>query len=184
TSVPKTWPAPPVSRAPPITTAVMAVSSVDMLCLNAVYPLVEGQILDFCEGKDAVLIVEEGQPNFIEQAIGHMLYKAGARVILQGKGMLPMGGEYNGQVLVDALGLFLETHAPELLPVAKQAVNEPATPIPDISAKLPSRPPGFCTGCPERPIFAATKLVQEELGPHHISSDIGCHLFSIMPPFD
>lgn len=159
-------------------------TQIDMLCLNAVYPLVEGQILDFCEGKDAVLIVEEGQPNFIEQAIGHMLYKAGARVTLQGKGMLPMGGEYNGQVLVDALGLFLETHAPELLPVAKQAVNEPATPIPDISAKLPSRPPGFCTGCPERPIFAATKLVQEELGPHHISSDIGCHLFSIMPPFD
>src|SRR5690606_5657725 len=112
TSVPKTWPAPPVSRAPPITTAVMAVSSVDMLCLNAVYPLVEGQILDFCEGKDAVMIVEEGQPNFIEQAIGHMLYKAGARVTLQGKGMLPMGGEYNGQVLVDALGLFLDDPPP------------------------------------------------------------------------
>jgi indolepyruvate ferredoxin oxidoreductase alpha subunit len=27
------------------------------------------------------------------------------------------------------------------------------------------------------------KLVQRELGPQHISCDIGCHLFSIMPPF-
>jgi len=31
--------------------------------------------------------------------------------------------------------------------------------------------------------MAATKLVEQELGPHHIASDIGCHLFQIMPPF-
>ena len=46
------------------------------------------------------------------------------------------------------------------------------------------RPPGFCTGCPERPIFSAMKLVERELGPHHVSADIGCHLFSILPPFN
>jgi indolepyruvate ferredoxin oxidoreductase alpha subunit len=28
------------------------------------------------------------------------------------------------------------------------------------------------------------KLVERELGQHHISCDIGCHLFSILPPFD
>nr|MCU0966610.1 thiamine pyrophosphate-dependent enzyme [Burkholderiaceae bacterium] len=39
------------------------------------------------------------------------------------------------------------------------------------------------TGCPERPVFAALKLVQRELGEHHVSADIGCHLFSILPPF-
>jgi len=49
---------------------------------------------------------------------------------------------------------------------------------------LPPRPPGFCTGCPERPIFAAMKLVQDELGPHQIAGDIGCHLFSTQPPFE
>ncbi len=27
------------------------------------------------------------------------------------------------------------------------------------------------------------KLVERELGTHHISADIGCHLFSILPPF-
>lgn len=159
-------------------------TEVDMLCLNAVYPLVESQILDFCAGKDAVLIIEEGQPEYIEQAVGHMLYKAGRRVTLEGKGRLPMAGEYTGQVMVDGLGAFFEAHAPGLLPVAKVATNEAPVPIPDLAQVLPGRPPGFCTGCPERPIFAATKLVQEELGPHHIASDIGCHLFSIMPPFD
>ena len=49
---------------------------------------------------------------------------------------------------------------------------------------VPARPPGFCTGCPERPIFAAMKLVEKELGPHHVAADIGCHLFSILPPFN
>ena len=47
-----------------------------------------------------------------------------------------------------------------------------------------ARPPSFCTGCPERPIFTALKLVERELGKHHVSADIGCHLFSILPPFD
>jgi len=46
------------------------------------------------------------------------------------------------------------------------------------------RPPSFCTGCPERPIFTALKLVERELGTHHVSCDIGCHLFSILPPFN
>ncbi|WP_334191823.1 thiamine pyrophosphate-dependent enzyme, partial [Pararhodobacter sp.] len=40
------------------------------------------------------------------------------------------------------------------------------------------------TGCPERPIFAAMKLVQKELGEHQISADIGCHLFASLPPFN
>ncbi|MYM54053.1 thiamine pyrophosphate-dependent enzyme [Thalassovita mangrovi] len=159
-------------------------TDLDMLVLNCVYPLVDSQIMEFCEGKDAVLIVEEGQPNYIEQQIAHMLYKAGKTVRLEGKGMLPMGGEYTGQVMVDGIGAFLAEHAPAMLPVQKTATNEEPVAIPDLSKTLPARPPGFCTGCPERPIFAATKLVEEELGPHHISSDIGCHLFSIMPPFD
>lgn len=159
-------------------------TELDILCLNCVYPLVPGLILDFCTGKDAVLIVEEGHPNYIEQQIGHLLYQSGQRVKLEGKGKLPMGGEYTGQVMVEGLAAFFDEHAPDLLPVAKVAANEPQVDIPDLSQVLPMRPPGFCTGCPERPIFAATKLVEEELGEHHISSDIGCHLFSIMPPFD
>jgi indolepyruvate ferredoxin oxidoreductase alpha subunit len=70
--------------------------------------------------------------------------------------------------------------APEI-----RAPNVPAPPLYDDLAKtVPARPPGFCVGCPERPIFAATKLVEQELGNHHIASDIGCHLFSIMPPFE
>src|SRR5262249_57905936 len=44
--------------------------------------------------------------------------------------------------------------------------------------------PSFGAGCLERPIVAAMKLIERELGPHHVSCDIGCHLFSILPPFN
>ncbi len=36
-------------------------------------------------------------------------------------------------------------------------------------SEVPARPPGFCIGCPERPIFAAMKLVEQELGQHHVA---------------
>ncbi len=56
--------------------------------------------------------------------------------------------------------------------------------INEIDAHVPPRPPGLCTGCPERPVFASLKLLQEELGEFHVSGDIGCHLFATLPPFN
>jgi indolepyruvate ferredoxin oxidoreductase alpha subunit len=56
--------------------------------------------------------------------------------------------------------------------------------ITEVSPHVPERPPGLCTGCPERPVFASLKMLQEELGEFHVSADIGCHLFSILPPFN
>jgi indolepyruvate ferredoxin oxidoreductase, alpha subunit len=48
---------------------------------------------------------------------------------------------------------------------------------------IPARPPNFCVGCPERPVFSALKLVQQEVGRVHISADIGCHSFATFAPF-
>jgi indolepyruvate ferredoxin oxidoreductase alpha subunit len=53
-----------------------------------------------------------------------------------------------------------------------------------VATAVHPRPPSFCTGCPERPIFTAMKLLERELGKHHVSCDIGCNLFSILPPFE
>jgi indolepyruvate ferredoxin oxidoreductase alpha subunit len=160
-------------------------TDVPLYVMNVTYPLIEDELVAFCAGKDAVLVVEEGQPDYIEQALGAMLYKAGASVRLEGKGVLPMAGEYTGDVMLSGIGAFLRRHAADMLAPEIRAPNVPAPPIyEDLPKAVPMRPPGFCVGCPERPIFAATKLVEQELGKHHIASDIGCHLFSIMPPFD
>jgi len=152
--------------------------------LNVTYPLVASGLLSFCEGKEAVLVVEEGQPDFIEQGLAAILYRAGAGVKLYGKGVLPMAGEYTGKVMLDGVTAFLKAAAPGLLPAPVRAPNADAPAIPDLSKTVPIRPPGFCTGCPERPIFAAMKLVEKELGKHQITADIGCHLFGSLPPFE
>ncbi|HQU69117.1 MAG TPA: indolepyruvate ferredoxin oxidoreductase subunit alpha [Albidovulum sp.] len=159
-------------------------SQVPLYVLNVTYPLVASEFHDFCAGKDQVLVIEEGQPEFIEQQLSTFLYRAGSSVRLRGKDILPMAGEYTGQVMLDALSAFLKEAAPDMLPATVRAPNEDRPEIPDLSKTVPIRPPGFCTGCPERPIFAAMKLVQKETGKLQISADIGCHLFAALPPFE
>lgn len=159
-------------------------SDIPLYVLNVTYPLVSSEFLDFCDGKDRVLVIEEGQPEFIEQQLSTYLYRAGSPTRLHGKDVLPMAGEYTGQVLLDGLTAFLKQSAPTLLPDRVRAPNREAPAIPDLSKTVPMRPPGFCTGCPERPIFAAMKLVQQETGKLQITADIGCHLFATLPPFE
>jgi indolepyruvate ferredoxin oxidoreductase, alpha subunit len=159
-------------------------TDVPLYVLNVTYPLISHEFLAFCDGKEAVLVVEEGQPEFIEQQLGSYLYRAGSQVKLYGKGVLPMAGEYTGQVMLDGVTAFLKAAGPQMLPGQVRAPNYDGPAIPDLSRTVPIRPPGFCTGCPERPIFAAMKLVEKELGKHQISADIGCHLFGALPPFE
>jgi indolepyruvate ferredoxin oxidoreductase alpha subunit len=157
-------------------------SRLPLYVLNVTYPLVEEEVARFCAGKRAVLMVEESQPEFLEQALGALLRRADLQTRLHGKDMLPMGGEYTAAVLRAGVEAFVGRYLPGLRPNTAQA-PAPTQP-PGLEKHVLPRPPGFCTGCPERPIFTALKLVERELGPHHVSCDIGCHLFSILPPFN
>jgi indolepyruvate ferredoxin oxidoreductase alpha subunit len=156
-------------------------TKIPLYVLNVTYPLVDAEVVRFCAGKRAVLVVEEGQPEYLEQAISLILRKADLQTQLQGKGVLPMAGEYTASVLRAGLDAFVGRYLPGLRP--NTALPAPTTPPPD-KIDVHARPPSFCTGCPERPIFTAMKLVERELGQHHVSCDIGCHLFSILPPFN
>ncbi len=171
-------------------------SKVPLYVLNVTYPLVDEEFTRFCAGKRAILIVEEGQPDFIEQAVHAILRKADVQTRVHGKDVLPMAGEYTGGVLVKGIAAFVRKYAAHLLdgqalpaaalpqPLATLEGNPKAIAIRDATTQVHGRPPSFCTGCPERPIFTAIKLVERELGQHHVSADIGCHLFSILPPFN
>ena len=166
-------------------------SRIPVLVLNATYPLVPEEVAAFAAGKKALLIVEEGQPEFIEQAVQKLLRDAGSDALVVGKGVLPMAGEYTGAVVKAGAQKFMRKHsaATPTLSVAGLAAGEGSDgkqiPLRDLGLgkPLPPRPSGLCTGCPERPLFASMKLVQEELGPLHVSADIGCHSFATMPPF-
>ncbi len=165
-------------------------SRVPLYVLNVTYPLVDREIVTFAQGKRAILVVEEGQPDFIEQAINTILRRADVQTRIEGKGMLPMAGEYTGGVVRDGLRAFVRTYRADVLPdlphpsPSNEATVRVAAALKATEGHVHPRPPSFCTGCPERPIFTALKLVERELGTHHVSCDIGCHLFSILPPFN
>jgi indolepyruvate ferredoxin oxidoreductase, alpha subunit len=163
-------------------------SRIPIYCLNVTYPLLDAELVRFCAGKKAILIVEEGQPDYIEQAVNTILRRADVQTKVHGKDVLPMAGEYTGGIVREGLAKFVQKVRPDLLPAGVAPANVVPPQIAKAQAavadKVHGRPPSFCTGCPERPIFAAMKLVERELGPHHVSADIGCHLFSIFPPFN
>lgn len=165
-------------------------SKLPIYVLNVVYPLVPDELLAFCGDKAAVLMVEEGQPNYLEVAINALLRKAGTGTLVHGKDVLPSAGEYTGEVLLRGLTRFLEISQPvgvnviatsaasqDLLATKQDSVDALGVPV-------PARPPGFCVGCPERPVFAAIKLTQREHGQIHVNADIGCHTFGTLPPFN
>jgi len=159
-----------------------------MLVLNVVYPLLPEEIVGFCRDKRAVLLLEEGQPEFIEQDIATTLRRHDAPVKLHGKDLMPSAGEYATEHIVRGLRGFLARHEPALDVAGGQrwlaaaaGVREQAGRL--LGAPMPARPPGFCIGCPERPVFAALKLAERETGRPHISGDIGCHAFATFEPF-
>ena len=193
-------------------------TDVPLYVMNVAYPLIDSELRRFALGKEAVLMIEEGQPEFIEQGVNTSLRQADLQARIHGKDMFTRAGEYAPTMMLKGLLKFFERYRPELalrdrLPAGVRATLAPKpVPIPVVAASAVSnpvvavaavapepvpllaetgehlpvhaRPPSFCTGCPERPIFTALKLVQRELGDHHISADIGCHLFSILPPFN
>lgn len=218
-------------------------SQVPIYVMNVAYPVVDEEVLRFCRNKRAVLMVEEGQPNYIEQGMATILRQHGLDCALHGKDMLPMAGEYSAQVLMAGLKRFFgqypvsgrapgrgagveasvmsgadsdrkaqpekkdEAQTVTTAGLAQQAEGSleasrmvgdkgarsartrvipilPTETLRPLAESVHARPPGFCTGCPERPIFSAMKLLEREIGPQHVSADIGCHLFSILPPFN
>ncbi|MEO8408122.1 MAG: thiamine pyrophosphate-dependent enzyme, partial [Oxalobacteraceae bacterium] len=166
-------------------------ASIPLYVLNVTYPLLPDEITRFCTGKRAVLVLEEGQPNFIEDAINAMLRRADINdTFVIGKEVLPVAGEYTGEVVLRGLTQFLQLSMPDgvdqaLLALPGEAISDTRKNAAALLGQpVPPRPPGFCTGCPERPVFSALKLVEQEVGKIHISADIGCHTFSTLAPFN
>ncbi len=163
-------------------------SEIPLLVLNVTYPLVPEQVAQFAEGKRAVLVVEEGSPEYIEHEIATHLRRRDLQTALHGKDMLPAVGELNTEAIIGGLLAFVQRYLPPahaapvaaMLAATRERRQQAAA---RLDAALPTRPPGFCVGCPERPVFSAIKLAQQEVGPLHIAADIGCHSFATFEPF-
>jgi indolepyruvate ferredoxin oxidoreductase alpha subunit len=156
-------------------------SRIPLLVLNCIHPLVPDQLLGFLDGKQRVLVLEEGMPNFIEQELKALAYDRGLSVKINGKDVVAAQGEYVPEVVLGALARFLGGDADRCRAARTAHVGRGREML---RAPLPKRPPAFCTGCPERPVFSALKIAQRELGETHVAADIGCHAFATLPPFN
>src|SRR5882672_3658491 len=169
-------------------------AAIPVYALNVTYPLIPEEVNAFCAGKRAVLVIEEGQPAYLEDALHAILRRADLQTKVHGKDCLPMAGEYTGEVVLAGVAKWIEAVGPSIGPsvidtAATRRVIEQLTAVKKRAADLlgepvPARPPGFCIGCPERPVFSAMKLLERETGGFHASADIGCHSFSTLPSFD
>ncbi|MFP6716282.1 MAG: indolepyruvate ferredoxin oxidoreductase subunit alpha [Alphaproteobacteria bacterium] len=169
---------------------IYGASRVPIYVMNVAYPVVPKELEEFCLGKKSVLVVEEGYPDYIEQAVHVALRKADVQTRVLGKQVLPKVGEYTADVVLGGVEKFLELEAsgnltaslPSSAITHSNALKARAAEL--LGTPIPPRPPSFCTGCPERPVFSAMKIVEKELGPTHIAADVGCHTFSALPPFN
>ncbi|MFW2421173.1 MAG: thiamine pyrophosphate-dependent enzyme [Porticoccaceae bacterium] len=167
-------------------------SKIPLYVLNVTYPLLPDELSQFVAGKRHLFVIEEGQPNYIEQEIGLMLRKQGSAITLHGAGLMPGFGEYTGTMALDGMAAFVALTEPASIDVEQveahyqqQRSNVSDEHLQLLGDNIVARPAGLCTGCPERPLFSAVKQVQQERGEEfHISADIGCHAFATLPPFN
>jgi indolepyruvate ferredoxin oxidoreductase alpha subunit len=162
-------------------------SRIPIYVLNVVYPIVPEEVVSFSKSKKAILVLEEGQPEFIEQEFATHLRRADLQTKLHGKDLLQMAGDYGTELMVQGLAKFLSQHAPQLDGTAGAnwiaSARDSKARAAGLLGALPQRPPTFCVGCPERPVFSAMKLVAQDIGRPHVSMDVGCHAFASFEPF-
>jgi indolepyruvate ferredoxin oxidoreductase alpha subunit len=81
-----------------------------------------------------VLVLEEGQPNFVEQNISDIVRRHNVDVTLHGKDLLPLAGEYNTATMLKGLRAFMEKYErieplparkPRVIPMKVETVERP-----------------------------------------------------------
>ncbi len=115
-----------------------------------------------------VAVVEELDP-FIEEQVRAL------NLPVIGKQALPSDGEFNQEIVFNALEPYLKRAAPRrrraLLPPAPKLAPAQAP------AELPVRPPVLCPGCSHRSVYTALRR-------HKMAAmgDIGCYTLGALPP--
>ncbi len=167
-------------------------SRIPIYCMNVTYPQVPEEITSFCAGKRAVLMMEEGHPDYIEQALNTYLRRADINTKVYGKDVLPMGGEYTADVVLKGLVAFLDkTQAvgPRHIDRRRQGAGRTHCRLQGIRRRdgrhIDPRPQSDFLHAAARNARCSprSKLAEREVGPTHVSGDIGCHSFGMYAPF-
>ncbi len=166
---------------------------IPLMVLNAIHPLVPEELIGFLRGKQRVFVVEEGMPNYIERELKALAHEARLEVEIQGKELLSPHGEYVPHLVIGGLRRFftsagVKSQSTVAIEDRYRALTAHREKVGDVLPEpVAKRPPSFCTGCPERPVFSALKILRQrepEIGDTHVAADIGCSTFSTQAPFN
>lgn len=142
------------------------------------HPFPKRLALDFLDGLDRVLVIEELDP-FIERELQRL---AGERqiavsVLGKGSGHVQVAGENTVAATTQAIAEFLG------LPAQSAAGSATAPAVAVAAPELPARPPVLCAGCSHRSAFIAVKRSMRKRRAI-FSGDIGCYTLGNAKPLD
>jgi len=141
-----------------------------VLKLGMSYPFPDGVCLEFLEGVQKVLVVEELEP-FLEEMVKTVAQENGLTVEIGGKGehLLPRYFEFDPALVRTAMAHFFQLdYQPSQV---------------EIKVDLPQRPPNLCAGCPHRATYYAVKQALGGKAAIH-PTDIGCYTLGILSPLE
>lgn len=144
-------------------------SAVKLLKIGTPHPFPEELALQFLEGLDEVLCIEELDP-VLERELLRLCGKHHLSVKIRGKGTgdMPPAGENTVEQIKMALHKYMG------LPEPSEEQSLPPLPI---------RPPVLCAGCPHRASFYAVKQAMK--GKKAVfTGDIGCYTLGNAAPLD
>ena len=144
-----------------------------LLKIATPFPFPEKLAVEFLDGLDEVLCVEELDP-VIERALIYVCGKYHLNVKIRGKltGDIPPSGENTVDLVKAAISGFLGGDAGD------SPAHEPPAP-----PQLPVRPPVLCAGCPHRASFYAVKQAMKGQKTVYCG-DIGCYTLGNAQPLD
>lgn len=141
-----------------------------ILRLGFSHPIPEKRTLEFLQGCEKLLIVEEGEP-YLEESVRVVAHKNGLITPVFGKseGLFSRLYEFDPGLVKNVLAKVFEVPFPVEIPI--DTSDFPA---------MPSRPPNLCAGCPHRAAYLA---VREFFGDTAIyPTDIGCYTLGLHEP--
>lgn len=137
------------------------------------HPFPKRLALEFLDGLDQVLVVEELDP-YLERELQRLAGEKRLQVTVLGKtsGHMPPAGENTVAVVTQAIAGFFGLPAPSF--ATAQPADAPA---------LPARPPVLCAGCSHRSAYIAVKRAMRKRRAV-FSGDIGCYTLGNAEPLN
>ncbi|MEU6284253.1 indolepyruvate ferredoxin oxidoreductase family protein [Streptomyces sp. NPDC047028] len=140
-----------------------------ILKLGMVFPLERDAVVEFADGLDQLLVVEEKRP-FLEAAVKEILYgRTGAPAVHgkegpDGRSLFSRSGELDADAVATGLAKVLAPLGVE----AAEAWRRRPRPRASLSLPLLNRSPYYCSGCPHNTSTTAG-------GDSLVGAGIGCH---------